>query len=235
MSADRKYTDRDVRENPEMYRTVVDYLDAYEGEFDFLVDCKMRVAMDRDLTVGMVRGVLNCMRHDPRVTNLPEPLPPYEGKVLHMPRKKKKVQRRDCDIEEFHGRHGFRFEDHPEFDGYYPCEGKYPINRRDFMVPASVKVPFMMSKSGKMIHQISSGPEAAWYMWRPNAHAWDFWREPDLYVRTACQYPRHIINPTLLNTEQLSIAKREPVGASAHPHEYCKRCFSVGLNCTEEV
>jgi hypothetical protein len=76
MSADRKYTDRDVRENPDFYVTVIDYLEHYEGEFDFLVDCKMRVAMDRELTVGMVRGILNCMRHDPRVTNLPEPLPP---------------------------------------------------------------------------------------------------------------------------------------------------------------
>jgi hypothetical protein len=231
MSADRKYTDRDVRENQNFYQTVIDYLDTYEGEFDFLVDCKMRVAMDRDLTVGMVRGVLNCMRHDPRVTDLPEPLPPQEGKVLHMPikKKKKKSRGKPCDIEGFHPKHGgFVYKDGDYFyaDGYEFCDGKYEINRDDFEVPAHLAVPYIMSRSGKLIHKVNG---EAWYMWRPLRHEWG-WRyagdgDPDLYARTLCTFPRIVNNPILLPSWKLDEALASLVGSSAHSHELCKRCF----------
>jgi hypothetical protein len=231
---ERKYTDRDVRENPDFHLTVIHYLNDYEGEFDFLVDCKMRVAMERELTVGMVRGILNCMRHDPRVTGLPEPRYPTEGKVLQMPlpNKKQRSRIKDCDIEEFHGPHGRSID--PDYYVYHYCEGRYPINRSDFDKPAVIKVPFMMSKFGKLIHRVSQEPGDAWFMWRPNAHAWG-WRyshegDPDLYVRTLCHYPRIIDNPVLFDSDNLNVAKMMRVGSSAHQHEYCKRCFAGRWN-----
>ena len=234
MSAERKYTDRDVRENPDFYLTVLTYLAEYEGEFDFLVDCKMRVAMDRDLTVGMVRGILNCMRHDPRVTDLPEPLQPHEAKVIQMPRKKKKSNRgKICDITEFHREHGgwvFKDGDYFYADGYERCNGLYAINRQDFQVDAYVKAPFMMSRSGKLIHRVGRNTGDAWYMWRPEVHqkGWRYWRDgdPDLYVRTLCKYPRIIDNPTLLEECHLDEALASLVGSSVHTHELCKRCFA---------
>lgn len=227
---ERKYTDRDVRENPDFQMIVVDYLQKYQGEFDFLVDMKMRLGAGYDLTVGMIRGVLNCMRHDPRVTGLPEPvMTPKEGKVLQMPPRPEMSRKdtRDCDIEGFHGRHGYSND--PDWHVYWPCDGKYPINRNDFEVRAFVKVPYMMSRSGKLLHKTSGEPGSAWFMWRPIFHQWG-WRytqegEPDLYVRTACQYPRIIDNPILVPKGKLEEALDERVGSSANQHELCKRCF----------
>jgi hypothetical protein len=80
-SASHKYTDRDVRENElEMRHFVESYLERYHGEFEFLIDCKMRVAEGYTLSTGMVRGVLNCMRNDPRVKGLPAPAAAARGR-----------------------------------------------------------------------------------------------------------------------------------------------------------
>lgn len=71
---DMRYTDRDVRENPSLVGMVTDYLERYQGEFQFLLDAKIRSAAGRPLGVAMVRGVLNCMRNDARLLfELPAP------------------------------------------------------------------------------------------------------------------------------------------------------------------
>jgi hypothetical protein len=68
-------------------------------------------------------------------------------------------------------------------------------------------------------------------MWRPNPHEWGWYYtqegDPDLYVRTVCQYPRIIDNPTLLEETHLDEALSSLVGSSAHTHELCKRCFGA--------
>lgn len=242
MSADRKYTDRDVRENQSFYLTVIDYLENYEGEFDYLVDMKMRVAMDRDLTVPMVRGVLNCMRHDPRVSHLPEPLPPQEGKVLQMPTKnkknKKRRNRKPCDIVEFHKPHG-GFGSVEEDDPYEYCSGKFAINRSDFQVDAILKVPYVTAVTGALIHKASE----AWYMWRvlPHEEGWRYMShgnrfdgDPDFYVRTICMYPRIIENGWVFDQWKIDEVLAEPIGSSAKTRTFCKRCFPQDDQVREE-
>lgn len=70
-----RYTDRDVREDGSLVDLAQDYLRRYTGEFAFLVDLQEAlVTRGRPLTVANVRGVLNCMRNDPRVClTLPSP------------------------------------------------------------------------------------------------------------------------------------------------------------------
>src|SRR6478735_10697790 len=100
---ERKYTDRDVREDDSLRPIVESYLDTYEGEFDYLVDMKMTWASGRDLTTPQVRGVLNCMRHDPRLNiELPEPLQPSQGEVVSLVyrRKEKKNRSYPCPLKE---------------------------------------------------------------------------------------------------------------------------------------
>lgn len=224
----RKYTDRDVRENPDMRLAVTQYLEEYEGEFEFLIDMKMRLASNYDMTVGMVRGVLNCMRHDPRVTNLPEPMPEYEGKVLQMPTKSnRRRQPKPCDIEDFHFPHGGW--DDPE--EYEYCEGKYAINRTDVQVPAIVKVPWVTGQSGKFIHTVG---DEAWFMWRVMAHA-PGWRYEaygydhlaDFYVRPVCIFPRLLTNPIIFGEEHLADVIELPYSGRLL-REWCPRCFPEG-------
>lgn len=72
-----KFTDRDVRERPELVAEAVRYLRWYQGEFEFLVDAKRYEAANGNLPLPTARGVLNCMRQDTRygmvVPDLPEP------------------------------------------------------------------------------------------------------------------------------------------------------------------
>jgi hypothetical protein len=140
----------------------------------------------------------------------------------------KKKERKQCDKPFFHGPHGRHGDD--DADIYQLCGGKYRINREDFEKPAVVKAPYLMSKSGKLIHKASRTSGDAWFMWRPERHAWG-WRyngdgDPDLYVRTRCKYPRIIDNPILLDETHLQEAVDSRVGSTVNPHELCKRCFA---------
>jgi hypothetical protein len=243
---ERKYTDRDVRENPDMQLAVIQYLEQYEGEFEFLIDMKMRIASDYDLTVGMVRGVLNCMRHDPRVTNLPEPMPEYEGKVLQMPKRSepddyvpyKKLKY--CENEDFHPRHGGQtYRNADNYDGYRSCEGKYFLNREDVEVRAVVKVPWVTGKSGQLIHKVD--PDNVWYMWRALAHEWGWFMEdyygypkPDLYVRPQCLSPRLLKNPILFGYPERDEVLDTPY-SGAKLRRPCPRCFPDAMAGLDQV
>jgi len=68
-----RYDDRHVREDSSLADVAEDYVQRYEGDFLFLRDCRERLAVGTRLSVAQVRGVLNCMRGDPRVGNLPVP------------------------------------------------------------------------------------------------------------------------------------------------------------------
>jgi len=62
---DYKYTDRDVRENPNLITPVKQYLGSYGGDFGFLVQARQYLAVQGTLPTSIIRGVLNCMRADP--------------------------------------------------------------------------------------------------------------------------------------------------------------------------
>lgn len=77
-----KYTDRDVREQPELVAEAVRYLRWYQGEFDFLLDAKRFEAANGYISIATARGVLNCMRHDLRYLSIETLTPPHS----HSPR-----------------------------------------------------------------------------------------------------------------------------------------------------
>lgn len=71
---DRKYTDQDVRRNHAALRSLaVRYLDNYVGEFEPLRGALCQLNETSDLTVPTIRLVLNCMRVDSTVRDLPSP------------------------------------------------------------------------------------------------------------------------------------------------------------------
>lgn len=201
MNEGLKYTDRDVRENPDFYGAAVNYLVEYEGEFQFLIDCKMRVASGMDLTTGMVRGILNCMRVDPRVKNLPEPIEwpedviPIDRERSSYRRPKKRV-RVPCTRTDFHEH---KFED---WETYEYCPGKYEYNREVYELPAKVHPEYIFVK-GKSptvftVHLVTESV----VQWSPHRHEGGFYKV-ELIVRTACKYPYYLRNPILLSAQDV--------------------------------
>lgn len=71
---DQKYTDIDVRQDPFLLAAAVKYARSYIGEFDFMTAASTIVHDRGTLPIAVARGVLNCMRADPRIANdLPTP------------------------------------------------------------------------------------------------------------------------------------------------------------------
>lgn len=211
-----KYTDRDVRENVTLVEAAMMWLEAYQGEFDYLIDMKMRLASGYELTTPMVRGVLNCMRHDPRVTGLPAPLPPIqETVVVSMARKRQRrrgVLDGPCDKTTEHSSHIWTARDEEgEEDGMYRCEGiPYAINRTSRYFSAKIKVPYVVAKSGGLIHRVAEEGHDCHWMSPP--HAWGFYDDtrrldgipaPELIVNLVCRYPSVLRNPFLIREEDV--------------------------------
>lgn len=74
MGYDSKYTDTDVKSDPFLLAAAVKYALSYRGDFDFMVAAADVAHLRGTLPVAIARGVLNCMRADPRVAdNLPVP------------------------------------------------------------------------------------------------------------------------------------------------------------------
>jgi len=83
--AQDRYTDRHVREDVSLIDVAEGYAQAYTGDFEFMVDIRDRLRDGQRLTVTQVRGVLNCMRHDPRVGHLPVPASGGGARVIRLP------------------------------------------------------------------------------------------------------------------------------------------------------
>lgn len=196
-----KYTDRDVRENEELFERAIEYVQEYTGEFEYLIDMKMRVASGVDLTTPMIRGILNCMRHDPRVLDLPVPLPPQEATVTELRPKRRRNKwgsiEQQCENTESHYAHSWMNE---EFDSWIRCEGvPYLINRESFAVNLLIKCRYAVAKSGKLVHVVDLETGLHNAQWFPNRHEWGWWRQPLLKVKLLCQYPSWLSDPFLLN------------------------------------
>lgn len=66
-----------VRGREDLRELVKEYLDQYSGSFDYLLWAKNMHDKGYPMGDSVVKGVLNCMVSDPRVTNMPRPvLPP---------------------------------------------------------------------------------------------------------------------------------------------------------------
>lgn len=77
-----KYTDEQVAGDWDPFFSLANqYVKNYDGGFDLLLQYRARVLAGYDLTVPMVRATLNCMQHDARVVNLPQPQGPKNNVV----------------------------------------------------------------------------------------------------------------------------------------------------------
>jgi hypothetical protein len=185
---DIKYTDRDVRSNPDLRYRVLKYLRGYQGEFEPLVDAQEWMQYsdsDEVMPVAMVRKVLNCMRHDTAVmSTLPAPLA-REGS-------KKKV----CTIKKSHDTH------HLEYNNW--CAGvPFAINRTDsYRMQARVKTKLVAARTGALIHLSNGFGRMRWY---PVFHDYGWRAVNRLAADTMCRYPSVIDKPILMNYGDLQL------------------------------
>jgi hypothetical protein len=220
MGAAIRYTDRDVRENPNFENIAIDYLMDYEGEFTFLIDCKMRIASGMGLSVGMVRGIHNCMRVDPRAPEIPEPqVWDGEADVIPMPERRHKPSYRKA--------HCQRTDPHQhtqdDFKSLHYCPGIHAITRNEgqysYRLHAAIKPGFMFvtakSASSVLVHR------AMWaeVEWTPKIHEFGWNRPPELIVHTNCKYPYYLRNPFLMQIKDVDQYRDE------YQLARCVRCF----------
>lgn len=215
-----KYTDRDVRENEDTLTQVVyDYLMDYQGEFRFLLDCKMRVVSDYDLTIGMIRGVLNCMRVDPRAPSLPEPIE-WDADVIPMPERSSRAYKHKtyCDNDEPH-QHS-----QADFKTMHYCVGRYAITRNDshhsYRRDATIHPEYIFvtakSDSSILVHRAVSA-EVEWF---PHIHEFGWTRQPEVILHTNCKHPYYLRNGLLLTPGMVQEFSAE------YGLVRCPRCFS---------
>lgn len=238
-SAQRKYTDRDVRENLSQVSDLVEeYLEKYEGEFEFLVDCKMRIAAGYGLTSGMLRGVLNCMRVDARYRGpLPEFVDLDTAEVIEMPtkqrKKKKEKERVTCPLLEagiFHSHKGGSYQDWWDA-GIKRCDGLYRINRSAYDRPARLKTELVKAKSVASV-KIHRADPLAYFTWSPKAHAYGWHNEEYSWSRPTslsvhnprCIGARWLRDPILL-TQQMIDEHNEQVTNEEQRWVLCARCW----------
>lgn len=206
MVAERKYTDRDVRENPSLRRIAVDYLMDYGGDFEPLVDAIDMLKSGAQLPTNVIRVVLNCMRHDRNVADsMPEPTRPKLELVMdeEKPKKKKKKLpwQSQCDNPESHEDHIW---DEPKGDRHW-CKGvPFPINREPFWARAVSRRPFVLARGGKMIHYASLEQGSGVY-WSPPRHEYGMAKPHELAIKTLCRYPSILKRPILLSADDASL------------------------------
>jgi hypothetical protein len=235
--ADLRYSDRDVRDNPDLRARVVEYLQEYTGEFSFLIDCKRRVDNGHELTVGMVRGCLNCMRSDPRVVGLPTPQP-VEENVIDLQdhrgsgrpsRGRSRPSRVPCTITAFHNSHS------DELTQY--CAGIYEINRdygyQGLTTPVKIKpdVLYVAAKSPTALvhlvsqtgHHMMGNKGENRMIWYPLMHEFGWSKKPDQIIVPVCGMPRSLRNPLLLTQDWFDEMQSDEELCRAR----CGRCFDI--------
>lgn len=229
MTAERKYTDRDVRENPSLRELAENYLCDYGGDFEPLVDAQfalMNLPFGEQLPTNTVRVVLNCMRHDNNVaSSLPEPVRP-KLELVTMPRRNRKYKFwLDCDNTESHEPHSWG-----EDTDRHRCSGvPFEINREyTIVLDAKVKLPYVRAGQSQLIHMTTG---EAWSYWqiadpirvfddlRAATHKYGPRFPSDLHVKTVCKYPSIIKNGTLLDGDEVSeLLKKNIFNIHLCPH-----------------
>lgn len=226
---DHKYSDRDVRENPELRDLAIAYIDKYGGSFEPLLKIKQYIAYHgvETLATIQIRLVLNCMRHDPEVAGtLPAPkfgTPDGRGAVvIPMQRDRRRrpavaVVTKNCGRTQPHDEHWISM-------GVLKCEGvPWKVNRYG-LVPTRGRIkgkPFAVTVSGSLVHKVEG--EAIFY-WSPNQHEWGF-REgiPSRFsVKVMCKNPSWLKDPNLYAEEPVHLYSDESFGKGR-----CARCFTA--------
>lgn len=170
MIQDRKYVDADV--TPDLLGRAVAYAVEYTGTFGYMLDAQMLALSTGSLPPGVARGVLNCMRTDPRVA-LEAPLPPNVTPLRSV---------RPSPAEDF--------------------EDDEPEDRRIIMdFPVTIKRRFGVARSGGTVMHVPE-PQATlrWSNADMSGREWVFHepRPEALYVRWLCG--ARTVNPYLVPT-----------------------------------
>jgi hypothetical protein len=203
-----KYTDRDLRDHPELANLACSYLASYAGDFEYLRDARQAMIEVGGLPASIVRGVLNCMRTDPRAlpslaaiakpsAELGHDDVPTESNLrspswIQRPSQAARSTRlAQCEWTDPHYPHTYG----PEWR--MRCKGvPFELDRpARYFRPVSIKTPFTKALTGRLIHRVGEGSFAIWF---PNRHTEGFREAPSLKVKTACKYPSWIANPVLI-------------------------------------
>lgn len=64
IAAGEKFTDADILQIPGAANEVCTWLEAYEGNFEFVLSVREKLNEYGNLTVGQIRGIANCMLAD---------------------------------------------------------------------------------------------------------------------------------------------------------------------------
>lgn len=225
---DYKYSDRDVRENPELRNLALSYVEQYGGDFDPMVRAKRAMIRGEELNTTMIRTVLNCMRVDAQVAaSLPAPEFPFVvakrlddegrmGRVIPMQRdRRSKTGEEHCGSGEPHEYHSSKT------DRTWCGGTPFPINRHGRVATRGrIRMNFGATKSGALVHKLTRDAK---FIWQPHRHEWGFVDHPiSVSVKTGCK------NPSWLHDAHLF--KEEPVHLYADEifaKERCPRCFTV--------
>lgn len=197
------YTDRNVREDPRLRRIAEEYVYKYGGSFDPLVDAQKYFYEHGELTVAIVRKVLNCMRSDGSVAHLlPRPDSPVVVNIADAPsvqqRAEEKVARAKSrePEEKMCKRSPSPHEPHPYeyFNGryYYRCPGiPWLINRKEEVtLPLKVNInfPYVKGPSGRLIHAASrTGHTVTWTLARTFVHTMKLRRLGGWIIKVECE------------------------------------------------
>lgn len=193
VSPEYKYTDRDVRSHPDLIALAVGYLEDYPGEFEYLLDAKriLTEVGSGALTVSQIRGVLNCMRHDPVVAGklyeIAPPTTPKEDLDRHFtPRIRRLNEVMRCADVSPHSPH--------QVSNNKQCRGvsKYPVS-----MSAQVHARFCKASTGKLMHLVGDEAFVTWH-YRPYTNEL---ARVDLRVKVKCKYPSWIDRPVLFKEE----------------------------------
>lgn len=238
---DRRYSDRDVRDNPDLLEVALDYLDGYTGEFDFLLGMQMRVSQGLSLSTGMVRGVLNCMRNDPRA-DLPEveddgvddvdeednvvDLAKARWQVFQRPRRREPAPEPPaeppCPLE---GREHDAHWKHRGGSGWW-CRGWHALHRQPFVTKrARFHADYVRGAKSNLIHRAT---HEGWIVWANPPHRWGMARVWSWEVGRVCSknaYP--LKRGETLTAQQVREAEPHEVHHT-NPHKgitLCALCF----------
>lgn len=199
------YTDRHVREDPDLRTWAEGYVRIYGGGFEPLVNAKREFWRESRLSTRTARVVLNCARYDQNFADqMPTPKPPTLELV-----KTVATLGPFCDDPRPHNRHSEWRE--RKNGGPQICEGvPWEINRDHFWTNAKIRTGFAAA-SGSSIYHRTSGK--GWQLWFPPMHEMGPASREDLSVDLVCLYPSVIRNPMLFFEEPttlLSSIARKP-------------------------
>lgn len=240
MTTERKYTDRDVRENTTLRELAEDYLQNYGGDFEPLVSAVAMLRRGEELPTNIVRVVLNCMRHDQNVANKMPPPAGYQissplAEVIAMPKKRRQKNEieyidRQCENTEPHHAHSEYIRDHEgkHITTRVECKGiPWLINRGIVYAKARVHEGlWIKARGGRLLHYASGDAYVQWFM-PQHEYGWPDrpWNQyPHLHATTICKYGPYIQDPILLDKES---ADRFIKSGLYGDLDFCSGCLGV--------